>query len=89
MSELQREGFEDAQQTFEFLQQCCEGHNRKLQDLLRAQPMHQSSEYLVQQAADMFSMQVISYDTMLTSFRQEIVMMNIPYLPAKSTNLLS
>ena len=40
MNESQREEFENTEQTFEFIQQCCEGHNRRMQDLLRHQSMH-------------------------------------------------
>eukprot|EP00615_Pteridomonas_danica_P005853 CAMPEP_0114339576 /NCGR_PEP_ID=MMETSP0101-20121206/7817_1 /TAXON_ID=38822 ORGANISM="Pteridomonas danica, Strain PT" /NCGR_SAMPLE_ID=MMETSP0101 /ASSEMBLY_ACC=CAM_ASM_000211 /LENGTH=2941 /DNA_ID=CAMNT_0001472581 /DNA_START=113 /DNA_END=8938 /DNA_ORIENTATION=+ len=58
MTEPQREAYENASQTFEILQQLCEGHNLSLQDLIREQTMHQSSINLAKMILEMFTMQV-------------------------------
>eukprot|EP00615_Pteridomonas_danica_P011690 CAMPEP_0114330802 /NCGR_PEP_ID=MMETSP0101-20121206/1993_1 /TAXON_ID=38822 ORGANISM="Pteridomonas danica, Strain PT" /NCGR_SAMPLE_ID=MMETSP0101 /ASSEMBLY_ACC=CAM_ASM_000211 /LENGTH=1284 /DNA_ID=CAMNT_0001460933 /DNA_START=3986 /DNA_END=7840 /DNA_ORIENTATION=+ len=57
MSELQREGYINAIQTFAVLQQLCEGHNTMTQNLLRTQPKHRKDINLVGETIKMFTMQ--------------------------------
>ena len=54
MDAVAKEDFENAEQTFETLTEMCEGHNRTMQDVLRAQAGHSTEVNLVKLAAEMF-----------------------------------
>jgi hypothetical protein len=49
-------------QTFQMVQQLCEGHNGLLQNILREQPMHQSEINLLQEVLKMFALQADTLD---------------------------
>jgi hypothetical protein len=78
MTDLQKEGYTNAIQTFEVLQQLCEGHNiyLALQDLLRTQPEHRKDINLVNEVLKMFTMLVTSSLDLVLMGTLEVELLN-------------